>query len=393
MDDRPLILGAAAVPFTSYEDGSTWRDWVFRVAADAIADAGLEPSQIDDVIVASETDFLTLQLVVAPLLVDDLGLVPKPVARVESGGASGANALRLAMAQVIAGVARSVLVIGFEQAASHLSGDDVRMLYGLSFDADIDGMAGATAVNLYALSISEHMACFGTSEAQLASISVKNHGNAMHNPWAHKPLALRVDDVLDSPLVSSPYKVLDCSMISDGAAAVVLCHPRHAPRNARPRVRISGSGCASDFVRLGDRPEVHRFAGKAAAARAAYRMAGIRAPTDEIDAAEVYDAFTGAEIQAIEALGLCPEGQGGAAAADGAFGRDGPLPVNLSGGLIGQGGAPGAVGVMQAVTMSRLITGRYWPELQPDTDVRRGLVDAHAGVGTLCVTHILERLD
>lgn len=390
---RPLLLGGAAVAFARYEDGSSWRDWVRTAVTNAIADAAIEARDIDAVIVASESDFLSLQVSPAAVIVDDCGLVPCPAMRVESGGASGATAVRAGFMHIMSGQARMVLVVGFEHAASHLSGDDVRMIYGLSFDADVEGMAGATAVSLYALSIQEHMQRFGTSAEQLAHVSVKNHENARANPWAHQPMALTVDDVLASPMISSPYRLLDCSMISDGAAAVVLCHPQYTPASARPRVRIAGSGCASDYVRLGDRAQRYRFAAKQHSSRAAYAMAGIRDPARDVDVAEVYDAFTGAEIQGLEALGLCIEGQGAAAVVDGAFAANGRLPVNLSGGLIGQGGAPGATGVLQALTVQRLLSGRYWPQIQPQHDLRIGLTDAHGGICAISVNHVLERID
>lgn len=390
---RALLLGGGAVPLRRYDDGSSWRDWVRVATIEAIKDAGVEARDIDAVIVASESDFFSLQVAPGSVIVDDIGLVPCPVMRVESGGASGAAALRTGFMHIAARQARTVLVIGFEQTASQLSGDDVRMIYGLSFDADLEGMAGATAVNLYALSIMEHMQHFGTTPEQLAQVSVKNHANAGRNPWAHRPMALTIEQVLASPMVSTPYHLLDCSTISDAAAAVVLCDPQYVPTSSRPRVCISGSGCASDYVRLGDRDARYRFTAKARSSQAAYAMAGIDDPASEIDVAEIYDAFSGAEIQGVEALGLCAEGHGGAACAGGEFAADGRLPVNLSGGLIGQGGAPGATGILQALTIQRLLSGRYWSEAQPPRDLRVGLVDAHGGICAVSITHVLRRLD
>jgi acetyl-CoA C-acetyltransferase len=390
---RPLVLGGGAVPLAHYDDGSSFRDWARRAAADAIADAAIEPGDIDAVVVASESDFFSLQLAPGALLADELGLVPRPVMRVEGGGASGAMAVRAAAMQIMSGLARRVLVVGFEQTASHLRGADVQLLYALSFDADIDGMAGATSVGLYALSIHEHMARLGTTPEQMAAVSVKNHGNAGANPWAHKPMAITVGDVLASPMISTPYRLLDCSINSDGAAALVLAHPDHAPSGNRPRVRIAGAGSATDAVRLGDRPRFHRFAAKQRAAGEAYAMAGITDPAAEIGVAEVYDPFTGAEIQSLEALGLCPEGEAAAAVAAGEFGPGSRLPVNLSGGLIGQGGAPGATGVLQILTVQRLLAGTYWPDAQPKGDIRFGLADTHGGVCTISVVHVLERMD
>lgn len=388
-----IVAGCATTGFGAFRDGSTPRDWVSRCVGEALDDAGIEPNQVDAVVVGSESDFFSLQLCPGTLLCDEAGLVPASVVRVEAGGGSGAAAVRTGFMHVRSGLHRCVLVVGFEQGATHLSGDDTRMLYGLSFDADIDGMAGATAASLYALSIAEHMRVHGTSEEELAAVSVKNHGNAMSNPGAHKPMRITVDDVLASRPVSAPYKLLDCSIISDGAAAVLLTASGVARDTTRPRVSITGSGCATDHVRLGDRLYPHRFHSKELSGRAAYAMAGISDPGREIDVAELYDAFTGAELQAIEALGLAVPRAAARALAAGEFDREGRLPVNLSGGLIGQGGAPGATGVMQIVTLTRLLQGRYWPELQPKRALRRALADAHGGVATVSITHVLEARD
>ncbi|MCG8435289.1 MAG: thiolase family protein, partial [Gammaproteobacteria bacterium] len=217
--------------------------------------------------------------------------------------------------------------------------------------------------------------------------------NACHNPNAHKPLKITVDDVMASDMVSAPYKKLDCSMISDGAAAIVLAAPDEAPKQDRPHIAITGSGAATDWARLGEREYRYRFAGKERSSRNAYRMAGIENPREEIDIAEIYDAFTGAELQGLEALGLAGQGEAGPATEAGHYDADGPLPVNLSGGLIGQGGAPGAVGIAQAITIAQLLAGTYWPRLQPQGDLRRGVIDAHGGIATVCITHVLERLD
>lgn len=394
MSANVYVAGAATTAFGRRRDHSGPRDWVREAAFAAIDDAGIEASDIDALFVATEADFLTLQLVVAPLLADDLGLVPRPSVRVESGGASGGQAIRSGFVHVAAKVHRTVLVVGFEHAASHLPADTVRSLYGLSFDADLEGFNGITATALYALSIQAHMRRHGTTPAQLASVSVKNHGNAMLNPHAHKPMSISVQDVLASPVVSAPYRLLDCSLISDGAAAVVLTeHASLARTRGRPAVRVAASACASDHVRLGDRSDPGVFSSKLAASADAYVQAELTRPGEQLAFAELYDAYTGAEIQGIEGNRICAPGRAAAALAAGEFDRDGSLPVNLSGGLIGQGGPPGATGVAQVATLFKLLQHRYHAGLQSGTDRRFGLADTHAGVGTLSVVHVLERVD
>lgn len=384
------VAGGAMTPFNRRRDCSTPRDWVRQVAAAALLDARIDAREVDAVVFASETDFLSLQLVAAPLLVDEIGFAPAASVRVETGGASGGQAVRAGLMHLLSGLHRTVLVVGFEHAASHLSGDDVRMLYGLSFDADLEGFNGVTATALYALSIQDHIARHGTSRAQMAAVSVKNHRNAMRNPNAHKPMDITVADVLASPVVSAPYHLLDCSLISDGAAALVLTRERSLLRTDRAPVRIAASACASDAVRLGDRPAPGEFRSKLVASRTAYEQAGITDPGREIGYAEVYDAYTGAELQGLEGLQLCAPGAAGPAMVAGQFDPDGPLPVNLSGGLIGQGGPPGATGIAQVLTLLQLLQGRYHAGLQPRSTRRFGIADAHAGVGTLSVVHVLE---
>ncbi len=379
------------VPFRRYDDGSTYLDWTRKVSTEAIAEANLSPSDINSIVVASESDILSGQVSPAALIADAIGLAGVSTVHVEMGGASGAAALREGFAQVCAGVAPHVLVIGYDQTASRLSREGVQLVYGLSFDADIEGWQGVTTANLYALSFKLYCEQYEVEPHLAAQVSVKNHGNALFNPYAHKPMDISRSDVINSKMVSEPYRLLDCSMVSDGAAAVVLSRPESIGR-VDDVVRIVGSGCGSDLTKLGDRAKPYRFLSKQRSAQAAYKMAGISDPASEIDVAEVYDAFSGAELQGVEALGLSQNGCAGDDLANGRFTVDGDLPVNLSGGLIGQGGAPGATGIAQAVVMRRLLLSKYEPQLQPVQTLQKGLIDSHSGICTVSVTHVLERV-
>ena len=253
MSHDVFVIGGSAVRFARRRDGSAWRDWVREAGLGAIKDSCIEARDVDAVVVATESDVFSLQLAPAPVVAAELGLDECGTMRAESGGASGAAAIRTAHALVAGGLARCVLVVGFEAVASRLGGDDVRMLYGMSFDAEVEGFAGATPVALYALSMRMHMNRHGTTAEQLAAVAVRNRANACANPLAHKPMRIDAADVLASPVVASPYRRLDCSLLSDGAAAVVIAHPSRSPRVDRPRVRIAGSGAAADRPRLGDR--------------------------------------------------------------------------------------------------------------------------------------------
>ena len=209
---------------------------------------------------------------------------------------------------------------------------------------------------------------------------------------------ITVDDVLASLPIAEPYKLLDCSLLSDGAACILLASEAwaraHVPAyQSRPAVYFTGTGCGTDTMRLGDRyPHITNFRAKQQAAQAAYAMAGIRDPLRELDVAEVYDSYSGVEIQAVEDLGWVAQGAGGQAVAAGAFDLDGALPVNPSGGLLGRGAPVGATGILQALEIAQQLWGVADARRQVN-NAKRGLTDTHAGIASISVVNIFERRD
>lgn len=381
---RVQIAGGAMTPFNRRKDGSSWRDWCLAAFAGACADAGLAAGEIDALVVASESDFFSLQLNPAALIADELGLQGLRLQRVEGGGATGHLAVQAGAALVASGQARRVAVLGFEASASHLEGASVGALYSLSYDAWSEGESGISSAAIYALSALAYMSESGATAADFARIAARNRQNARANRFAHLPLDVTEADVLASAPVATPYRRLDCSPLSDGAACVILAAPRDLPAG-RGRARLAGMSVANDRVRLGDRPAPGRFAAKGVAMRAALSQAGCA--TDEIGLAEVYDSFSGAQLQALDALGLVEDAL--AAERAGVFAAEGAVPVNLSGGLLGQGAPVGATGVAQVLAAAQQLEGRYHG-CRPATPPRYALVDTHGGVATLCAVSILE---
>ena len=294
-----------------------------------------------------------------------------------------------------------MLVVGCDAVGRGVTSATVREVYALSGDVDFEMAAGGFFMAYYALMMQEHMRLYGTTERQMAMVSVKNHRNALSNPMACMPMDITVDDVLASPPVVAPYKRLDCAVLADGAASMVLATEAwanaHAPgwRN-RPRVDLTGVGCGTDRVRIGDRPKPYpglaHYRAKREASRAAYAMAGITDPRRELDVAEVADTYTGAEMQAYEDLGFCDHGQSGPLTERGVFDLGGELPTNTSGGLIGQGAPPGAMGLAQAIEIVSQLRGECPSERQVP-DARRGLTDIHGGTASFSVVSIFERKD
>ncbi len=375
-------------------DGSI-RDWVAEAVIAAIQDAGIEKDQIDSTIAAYESDHLAGQIGQGIIWQDSLGLTPKPVLRVEGCGATGGLAIRNAFAHLRAGLSDCMLVVGAERVGKSVSSETASKIFAMSSDTDWEMPVGGHFTAYYALVMREHMRRYGTTEEQMALVSVKNHGNARFHPLAQKPMDINIEDVMNSSLVASPFKVLDCSLLSDGAAAIILATEEWAKKNVdlskHPHVYLTGSGSATDYARAGERPrEVFtQFSAKKLAAQQAYAMAGLSNPLKEIDVAEVYDSYTGAELLAYEALGFCELGQSGKMAEQEVFNLDGDLAINPSGGLLGFGAAAGATGIAQAIEVITQLRGEASKERQVK-GARIGLTDTHAGVCTVAAVHIFE---
>ncbi|MEO1250293.1 MAG: thiolase family protein, partial [Pseudomonadota bacterium] len=282
-----LVAGYAQTPFNRRKDGSGFRDWVRDAFEPALAMAEIDRTDLDALVLSSESDFYSLQLNPASVIADDLGLTGAACQRVEGGGASGQLAVHAGVASIRAGQAKRVAVVGFEASASYLNAPSMIELLGYSFDAWTEGMTGVTSTAIYALSAKLFMARTGATVEDFAQISVTNHGNALKNPDAHLPMELTVEGVRASPVIAEPYCRLDCSPLSDGAAVLILAAEDAVPASRKSASRIAGIGAASDRVRLGDRDDPSFFGAKRVAAERAYDQAGIVAPERDVGLAEL----------------------------------------------------------------------------------------------------------
>ena len=305
-----------------------------------------------------------------------LGLAGTPAIRVETATSSGAAAFYAGFAQVAAGLRRTVLVVGGEKM-THLDTPRVSELIGRSIDP-YERSYGATMPALAGLVTRVLMARHGVGPREIAQVAVKNHANAVDNPYAHFQRAVTVEEVLESRMVADPLRLLHCCPISDGAAAVVLTAERAA-------VRIAGVGQGSDTLALRHRDDLTGFAATRAAARAAFAMAGFG--PERVEVAEIHDAFAPFELISLEDLGLVPPGKAGHATLDGETARDGRLPVNPSGGLKARGHPLAATGLAQIVECVWQLTGRAGPR---QVDARVALAHSIGGLATNNWVTILE---
>ncbi|TAK08437.1 MAG: thiolase domain-containing protein [Candidatus Manganitrophaceae bacterium] len=425
---RPVYMITGGI--TKFKKANPEKDFRYMVkeAFDYALDnlPKLKREMIDGAVGSYFSDHFTRQLKAASMVQDYLGLCPKPSKRIEGGGATGGLCFQSAWEAVSSGRMNVCLAFGFE-TMSRVNTWKGNEFIALASDTNFDFPVGGFYTGYYAMMVRRHMHEFGTTPEQLAMVSIKNHANAIYNPYAQRPEKLTVADVRNSQMVATPLTMLDICTMSDGAAVCLLASEEVAMKLCPDPVKITGVGSGSDAMRMADRPHgkvlllphekasdyrnlkypgVHSFRGGRAAAKQAYEMAGVQNPIDDFDFIELHDAYTSSEIQTYEDLGLCKYGEGGAFVEAGNpfmpgidYGlnlpKQGRLPVNPSGGLLACGHPVGATGLMQAVFAFWQLQGTIKKHLGVGKlqikNPKRGLIHSHAGTGTYITVSILER--
>jgi acetyl-CoA C-acetyltransferase len=379
-------VAAIGVGMTKW--GELWEKSLRTIFAEtallAIDDAGVD--RIDSMVVGCMSSGLFVgQEHLGSMLADYLGRVPVPAARVESACSSGGLALRQGFIEVASGMSDIVLVAGVEKMTD-VTGCEATYALGTAADQEYEGFHGLTFPGLYAMMAVAHMHKYGTTREQMAMVAVKNHDNGSKNPLAQFPFKVTVDTVVGSVLVADPLRILDCSPITDGAAAVILCPADLAKKMKKPAIRITGSGQATDTIALSSRKDITWIESTEIAARKALAMAGRK--IQDLQLFEVHDCFTIAEIMITEALGIAAKGRGGRAVEEGLTSLTGKFPVNPSGGLKAKGHPVGATGVAQAVEVIKQLRGEAGE--RQVKGAKRGLTQNMGGTGGSSVVHVFE---
>jgi acetyl-CoA C-acetyltransferase len=313
-----------------------------------------------------------------------MGITGVPCTRVEAACASSGSAFFHGVSAVGAGLYDAVLVTGVEKMTSQET-PRVAEILAMAGECCSEGRAGATFPALFAMIANRHMHQYGTTREHLAAVAVKNHANGAKNPDAHMKKTITVEQALAGKPIADPLTVYDCSLVSDGAASVVLCSLERAREFTDKPVRVLGLAQTSDYVALDRKDDITTFRAVQAAAEKAYAVAGV-GPAD-IDLAEVHDCFTIAEIVAVEDLGFVAKGRGGFWSAEGCSAIDGDKPVNTSGGLKAKGHPVGATGVAQICDLALQIRGEAGDRQVARRNV--GLAQNLGGSGASCVVTIL----
>lgn len=382
------VLGAGVTKFGELWEES-FRNLIGQAGLAAVKDARIAGEDIDALYVGSMSAGRFIgQEHVGALVVDEAGLADHhvPATRIEAADASGAAALRAGYLAIMSGEHDVVVVGGVEKMTDVIDQEQTNTL-ATALDQEWEAFYGATFPGVHALMAQAHMSKHGTTREMLAAVSVKNHEAGVLNKKAAYPFAITKDQVLHSPMVADPLRMLDCAANVDGAAAVILCSEEKARRHHDKPIRILASSQASDRFALADRHDITSLAATRAAARAAYAKANL-APRD-VQVAEVHDAFTIGEVMAIEDLGFFDPGAGGKAALNGATALKGERPVNTSGGLKARGHPPGATGLAQVAEIVAQLRGEAGP--RQVADARIGLTHNVGGSGATAVVHLFGR--
>lgn len=385
---KVAIVGVGMTKFGEHWERG-FRDLVTEAGVKALEDAGMSGAEISAGYVGTmAAGSLIGQEHTGALIADYMGLNPIPITRVEGACASGSLALRQGIMAVASGM-HDVVVVGGVEKMTDLDTAEVSEILGGAGDQEWELFLGATFPALYAMMARRYMHEYGATEEMLASVAVKNHKHGSMNPFAQFQNEITIQEVLDSKMVADPLKILDCSPMSDGAAAVVLAPLDNAKKHTDTPIEIAASAQASDTIALHNRDSITGVKAARIAAQAAYKQAGVS--PSQIKVAEVHDCFTIAELMAIEDLGFFPKGKGGEATLNGETQIGAKIPINTSGGLKAAGHPVGATGIKQAVEITWQLQGEAGKRQVSGADV--GLSHNVGGSGATAVVHIYKRVN
>jgi acetyl-CoA C-acetyltransferase len=350
--ENAAIIGVGMTRIEANKIRDTFADLAWEAVNKALDDAGMNMDDIDNIVTTSN-DFWDGRTISCMAVSDASGAYDKNVSCVEGDGTFGAF---YGLIRVLSGSYGTTLVTAHSKGSEGISS----LITNATFDPIYERALGLDMITGCAMQAGAFMHRTGTTAEQLAMVSVKNHGNARHNPLAQLPMDLTIDDVLNSEMIADPLHKLDCSPVSDGCCAMIIANEERAFKYKRDPVWIKGVAFCSDTYFLGDR-DLSQARSLTEAARKAFAMAGIGNPANDIDVMELYDAFTYQELMWLEAMGISADGQAGRDLEEGRFAIDGDLPVNPSGGLLS--GHPviaaGLIRIGEVVKQLRGEAGQY----------------------------------
>jgi len=336
----------------------------------ALADAQLNLKDIDAVVIGNMDHFEGINYV-DTWSVEGSGAFLKPIFKVTTGGTTGSTVGIAAYYHVASGLFDHVLAIGWEKNSES---DTTGAIITCS-DAIWDRFSYSGAIPSLAVEASAYMKRYGITQRDAARVTVRDRGNAVNNPYAHLRTAVTVEDVMHSPMLTEPIKLLDICPRSDGAAAVIFSSEDKAGKTCSRPAWVHSVSVRHDTTWFGDIDYVG-IPSLASAAKEAFHLAGIREPWKELDVCELYMPYSFAGLKWIESIGFCPPGQAPRLLWDGETDMGGNLPINPSGGVLSTN-CIGATALLRVGEVAQQIMGKSDKRQVPD--VRLGMATGFGG--------------
>ena len=383
MRGQVAIVGAADTD-VGILPGRSPMELCVEAALSAIADAGLQKSDVDGLVTCNA--MAQPMLYHAEATAEYMQIFPRYCMSVGAGGGTTFSILHHAASAIATGMADTIVISMADSLRSGLSRDQAMAMQASTGHPDYEQPYGPTVPAYYALIAQAHMAEYGTTGEQFAGVAVACRAHAARNPAAQMRELITVEDVMASRMIADPLHLLDCSLVSDGGSAIVMTSAERAADLAQRPVYLLGAGEGHSHEHIMAARSLTTSAAREAGERA-YAMAGLRAA--DMDFAQLYDCFTPTVLVELEDLGFCGKGEGGDFVDSGALGPGGALPVNTHGGLLSHchSGNPGSMfALTESVTQLRHAAGE-----RQVIDARHALVHAQGGIMSSHTALILSR--
>lgn len=382
------VLGIGETKMGRYPNRSL-KDLILEAGSNAINDSGIEKKDIEAIYVGNfDSQQLCGQGHMGPMVSEVLGLGNIPTVRTEGACASGSLAFRMGLIAVMSGLYDVVLVGGVEKM-THQPTDVVTEALVSAMDYEVEAMQGFTFPSNFAMMANRYFYEYRNVKKEMGMCAVNAHYNASMNPNAQMPKEISLEKVMSANLIASPLSLFDCSLVTDGAAFLVLTTTEIAKKiNNHRVVEVIGSGHAGSTITLYTKQSITSFAAAKLAAKQAYDQSKTK-PAD-IDFAEVHDCFTITQIINIEDLGFAEPGHGADLVAEGVTAIGGKKPINTSGGLKAKGHPIGATGLSQIYEVVTQLRGDAGKRQLKKADI--GLTHNLGGTAATCVVNIFRGL-
>lgn len=365
--------------------GTSLKDLFTEAALAALNDAGSE--KVEALYVGNMfSGYAQQQEHLGALLADSIGMSGISAAKIEGACGSGGAAVHAGYLAVASGMYDYVLVGGVEKMTD-VSTAQVTTALMMAENRDYIGFTGITFVGLNALLHRLYTKTYGAKLEEIAAFAVNDHNNAVNNPYAQYPFPLKIERVLESPIVADPIRLFECCGVGDGAAAIVLCPLDNAKALAKGAVELAASTVATNVLSLNERDDLLVFDATRKAANKAYEIAGLK--PEDVDVLEVHDAFTITGVLALEGLGFAKKGEGAKFVSEGNIALGGKIPTNTLGGLKARGHPIGATGVYQVIEVAKQLRGDAGKNQINGAEV--GLTQNVGGVDSTAAVHVLRR--